>query len=232
MPVTLDRTAQILRDAVATGCVPGLVAAVDHPRHGTGVHVLGDNGAGRPLRRDTIVRIASVTKPVVAVAALALVEDGMLDLDEPVAAWLPEFAAPRVLRHEAAGLDDTVPARRPITLYDLLTYRSGIGMLPRPPAELPVQRATAGLGSDGPPGSYPLPDPTPGPRGSPRCRSSHSPGRAGSTTPPVTCSVSCWPAAAAPTSRRCSPSGCSPRSACATPASRCPSPTGTGSSRC
>ncbi len=83
----------------------------------------------------------------------------MLDLDEPVAAWLPEFAAPRVLRHEAAGLDDTVPARRPITLYDLLTYRCGIGMLPRPPAELPVQRATAGLGSDGPPGSYPLPDP-------------------------------------------------------------------------
>lgn len=159
MPVTLDRTAQILRDAVATGCVPGLVAAVDHPRHGTGVHVLGDDGAGRPLRRDTIVRIASVTKPVVAVAALALVEDGMLDLDEPVGSWLPEFAAPRVLRHEAAGLDDTVPARRPITLYDLLTYRCGIGMLPRPPAELPVQRATAGLGSDGPPGSYPLPDP-------------------------------------------------------------------------
>lgn len=159
MPVTLDRTAQILRDAVATGCVPGLVAAVDHPRHGTGVHVLGDDGAGHPLRRDTIVRIASVTKPVVAVAALALVEDGMLDLDEPVAAWLPEFAAPRVLRHEAAGLDDTVPARRPITLYDLLTYRCGIGMLPRPPAELPVQRATAGLGGDGPPGSYPLPDP-------------------------------------------------------------------------
>nr|WP_308252933.1 serine hydrolase [Pseudonocardia sp. ICBG601] len=71
MPVTLDPTAQILRDAVATGCVPGLVAAVDHPRHGTGVHVLGDDGAGHPLRRDTIVRIASVTKPVVAVAALA-----------------------------------------------------------------------------------------------------------------------------------------------------------------
>ncbi|WP_224390369.1 serine hydrolase [Pseudonocardia sp. ICBG1293] len=159
MPATLDRTAALLHDAVDAGRVPGVVAAVDRPGRGTRIHVLGEDGAGHLLRRDTVVRIASITKPVVAVAALALVEDGLLDLDEPVAAWLPEFAAPRVLRHEAAELDDTVPALRPITLYDLLTYRCGAGMLPRFSFDLPVQHATAGLGSDGPPGSYPLPDP-------------------------------------------------------------------------
>jgi len=161
----LDRSpsgdvARTLQDAVTGGRTPGLLAAVDRPRAGTEVHVLGDDGAGRPLRRDTIVRIASITKPVVAVAALGLVEDGVLDLDAPVATWLPELARPTVLRHEAAELDDTVPARRGITLADLLSYRSGIGMLPRFTADLPVQRAYADarLGSDGPPGRY-LPPP-------------------------------------------------------------------------
>ncbi|BBG01372.1 MULTISPECIES: serine hydrolase domain-containing protein [Pseudonocardia] len=166
MPTELDHipsgeVARTLRDLVGSGRAPGLLAAIDRPRADTEVHVLGDDGAGHPLRRDTVVRIASITKPVVAVAALGLVEDGVLDLDDPLTGWLPELAEPRVLRHEAAELDDTVPARRAITLADLLSYRCGIGMLPRFTADLPVQRAYADarLGSDGPPGRYQPPPP-------------------------------------------------------------------------
>lgn len=159
MPTAPDRTAGVLRRAVDTGQVPGLIAAVDRPGTEPVVHVLGEDGAGRALRRDTIVRIASITKPITAVAALSLAEDGAFDLDEPVARWLPELARPRVLAHEAAGLDDTVPAERAITVADVLSYRCGAGMLPRPSSDLPIQQAYAGLGSDGPPGSYPLPWP-------------------------------------------------------------------------
>ncbi|MEQ3550145.1 serine hydrolase domain-containing protein [Pseudonocardia nematodicida] len=155
-------TTEVLAGAVRKGAVPGLIAAVDRPGRDPELHVLGDDGAtGTPLRRDTIVRIASITKPVVAVAALSLVEEGLLDLDSPVTRWLPELAGPRVLRDEAAELTDTVPARRAITVADLLTFRTGVGMLPRPSFDLPVQRAHADalLGSDGPPGRYPLPAP-------------------------------------------------------------------------
>ncbi|SFN50054.1 CubicO group peptidase, beta-lactamase class C family [Pseudonocardia ammonioxydans] len=159
MPTAPDRTTGVLRRAVDSGQVPGLIAAVDRPGTEPVVHVLGDDDAGRALRRDTIVRIASITKPITAVAALSLAEDGAFDLDEPVARWLPELARPRVLAHEAGGLDDTVPAERAITVADVLSYRCGAGMLPRPSSDLPTQQAYAGLGSDGPPGSYPLPCP-------------------------------------------------------------------------
>ena len=159
MTATFDRSAEPLRRAVERGQVPGLVAAVDRPGAGAEVVVLGDDGAGRPLRRDTIVRIASITKPITSAAALNLVEDGAFELDEPVTRWLPELARPGVLAHEAAELDDTVPAGREITVADVLSYRCGAGMLPRLTSDLPIQRAYAGLGSDGPPGSYPLPPP-------------------------------------------------------------------------
>ncbi len=128
----------------------------------TTVDVRGTTGPdGVPLRRDTIVRIASVSKPIVAAAAMALVEDGVLELDGRVDRWLPELAARRVLRHEGADLDDTVPARRPITVEDLLSFRLGIGVLPVFPAEYPIQLAyaEAALGGDGPPGSQPAPGP-------------------------------------------------------------------------
>ncbi|MBP2369041.1 serine hydrolase domain-containing protein [Pseudonocardia parietis] len=159
MTATLGRSTEPLRRAVERGQVPGLVAAVDRPGAGAEVLVLGDDGAGRPLRRDTVVRIASITKPITAAAALSLAEDGAFDLDEPVTRWLPELARPGVLAHEAAELDDTVPAEREITVADVLSYRCGAGMLPRLTFDLPIQRAYAGLGSDGPPGSYPLPPP-------------------------------------------------------------------------
>lgn len=82
---------------------------------------------GPDMRRDTIFRIASMTKPVTATAVMMLVEEGKLRLDEPVDRLLPELANRGVLRRIDAALDDTVPARRPITVEDLLTFRCGHG---------------------------------------------------------------------------------------------------------
>ena len=85
-------------------------------------------GDGADMRRDTIFRIASMTKPVTATAVMMLVEKGRLRLDEPVDRLLPELANRRVLRQIDAARDDTVPARRPITVEDLLTFRCGLGL--------------------------------------------------------------------------------------------------------
>jgi CubicO group peptidase (beta-lactamase class C family) len=78
------------------------------------------------MEPDTIFRIASMSKPVTSVAALMLVEQGILSLDDPLTKWVPEFAAMRVLRRADGPLDDTYPAPRAITVEDLLTHRSGL----------------------------------------------------------------------------------------------------------
>ena len=74
------------------------------------------------LKRDTILRIASMTKPITAVATMILVEEGKLRLDEPVDRLLPELANRKVLKRADGPLDDTVPANRPITVRDCLTF--------------------------------------------------------------------------------------------------------------
>lgn len=85
-----------------------------------------DREAGEPLARDAIFRIASMTKPITSTAALMLVEEGAIALDEPIVRWAPELAQMRVLRRADGPLDDTEPARRPITFEELLTHRSGL----------------------------------------------------------------------------------------------------------
>jgi CubicO group peptidase (beta-lactamase class C family) len=129
---------------VESGHVPGLVTLVargDDMRVDTiGTPAFTDT---RPLARDAIFRIASLTKPIVAVATMALVEAGTLQLDTPIDGLLPELARRRVLRSVDAELDDTVPARRPITVEDLLTYRLGFGSVMAPPGAYPIQRAEA-----------------------------------------------------------------------------------------
>jgi CubicO group peptidase (beta-lactamase class C family) len=80
-----------------------------------------------PVRRDSIFRLASTTKPITAVAAMTLVEECRLRLDDPLDEWLPELRDGRVLRMIDAPLDDTVAATRPLTLRDLLTFGSGYG---------------------------------------------------------------------------------------------------------
>lgn len=79
-----------------------------------------------PLERDTLFRIASMTKPITATAALMSCQEGRFALDDPITRWAPEFAQMRVLRTPAGPLDQTEPAARPITFADLLTHRSGL----------------------------------------------------------------------------------------------------------
>jgi CubicO group peptidase (beta-lactamase class C family) len=115
--------------AVAEGQVPGAAWRVDRGDEvavgAAGTHTPGGDDAVRP---DAVFRLSSVTKPVVAVAALALVEAGLLDLDGPVDPHLPEPAGPVVLADPADASAGTVPARRPITARDVLTFRLGLGM--------------------------------------------------------------------------------------------------------
>ncbi|MCH9735344.1 MAG: beta-lactamase family protein, partial [Actinomycetia bacterium] len=88
-----------------------------------------DIGAGLPMQRDTIFRIASMTKPVTVAAAMSLIEAGKLTLTDPVATWLPELADTRVLVDPRGRLDHTMPALRHITIEDLMTHRSGLAYM-------------------------------------------------------------------------------------------------------
>ena len=140
---------------VDDGSVPGLAWAVavgDEVRAGAAGLVDPDRGVA--AARGSLFRIASVTKPVVAVAALALVDAGLLALDAPVERWLPELADRRVLLDPAGPFDGpTEPARRPITVEDVLTFRMGLGMdFGAPSWPPPVITAMADLGlAGGPP---------------------------------------------------------------------------------
>ena len=140
----LRRMRDVLSSHVASGAVPGLVALVSRGAD-THVEAIGTMHAGgtEPMRRDTIFRIASMTKPVTAAAAMILVEECRLRLDDPVDEWLPELANRRVLARIDAPLDDTVPADRPITVRDLLTFRFGFGVVLAPPDTYPIQTAMA-----------------------------------------------------------------------------------------
>lgn len=149
----LERMRSVLAGHVDRGDLPGLVAVV---ARGDEAHIeaLGTLrfGGSAPMRRDTIFRIASLTKPIVAVAAMILVEECRLRLDDPIDRWLPELADRRVLRSLASPLEDTVPAVRAITLRDLLTYRMGFGSVMAMPGTYPIQTAIRDLrvGGDGP----------------------------------------------------------------------------------
>ena len=142
----LGRMHDIMAGHVDSGHLPGLVALVS--RHGeVHVDVIGKAAfSGAPMRRDTIFRITSMTKPVTAAAAMILVEECKLRLDDPVDRWLPELADRKVLRAIDANLDDTVPAKRAITLRDLLTFRLGLGMIMVFPDRYPIQKAIAEAG--------------------------------------------------------------------------------------
>jgi CubicO group peptidase (beta-lactamase class C family) len=142
----LGRMHDVMAGHVEAGDMPGMVTLVSR-RGETHVDVIGSMAIdGAPMQRNTIFRITSMTKPVTAVAAMILVEECKLRLDEPVDRWLPELADRRVLRAIDAPLEDTVPAGRAITLRDLLTFRLGYGTIMVFPDRYPVQRAIAGAG--------------------------------------------------------------------------------------
>ena len=85
-----------------------------------------DVEAGLPIERDTLFRIASMTKPITSTAALMLFEEGRFAMNDPIARWAPEFSEMRVLRSPTGPLDQTDPAEQPITFEHLLTHRAGL----------------------------------------------------------------------------------------------------------
>ncbi|MGP4102413.1 serine hydrolase domain-containing protein [Nonomuraea sp. KM90] len=125
----LRRLREVLARYVESGKVPGLVALVNRGGE-THVEALGTmrHDGGAPMRRDTIFRMASTSKPVSMAAAMVLLDECRLRLDDVVEPWLPELADRRVLTRIDGPLDDTVPARRPITVRDVLTSTFGLGM--------------------------------------------------------------------------------------------------------
>ncbi|MFE6161394.1 serine hydrolase domain-containing protein [Streptomyces sp. NPDC056486] len=149
----LRRMRDVLAGHVESGAIPGLVALAGR-RGETHVEALGTHeagGAGSPMRRDTIFRMASTTKPVTTTAVMILVEECRLRLDDPVDQWLPELADRQVLKSIGSPVDDTVPAERPITARDLLTFTNGFGMVVAPPGTYPIQDliAESGIGAFG-----------------------------------------------------------------------------------
>jgi CubicO group peptidase (beta-lactamase class C family) len=138
----LARMRSTMRCHVENGTLPGFVALVQH-RGRLHVETFGTMAfAGHtPMQRNAIFRLASMTKPITAVGAMILVEECRLRLDDPVDEWLPELRDRRVLRRIDGPLDDTVPARRAITLRDLLTFRCGLGEVAFIAPTSPYQKA-------------------------------------------------------------------------------------------
>jgi len=117
----------MLSTYVDDGVLSGVISLMSHAGE-TRVGVLGKAAFDGPaMQRDSLFRVASFTKPIVAAAAMILVDELRLSMDAPVGELLPELAHPVVLRQPDSPVEDTVPAERPITLRDLLTFRHGLG---------------------------------------------------------------------------------------------------------
>lgn len=117
-----------LQGFVDQGALSGIVSLVWRRGEVEQVNALGwrDVAAKAPMQRDTLFRIASMTKPVTSLAALMLIEEGKLKLDDPVTRWIPELSDMQVLKDPTGPVDDTSPAPRDITVEDLMTHRSGL----------------------------------------------------------------------------------------------------------
>lgn len=147
--MALDRNQASIREAVDGGLLSGAVTMVWQRGEVLQVNEVGyrDVEAGLPMCRDTIFRIASMSKPVTTAAAMTLLEEGKLALDDPIERWLPEFAHMQVLDDPEGPLEATHPAQRPITIDDLMTHRSGLayafsvtGAISRAYLRLPVKQ--------------------------------------------------------------------------------------------
>lgn len=150
----LRRLHEAMAGYAERGDMPGIVTMVSR-RGEVQVDTIGTTaiGGNEPIERDAIFRLASLTKPITAAAAMILVDEGRLRLDEPVDRLLPELASRQVLKRLDGPLDDTVPAIRPITVLDVLTFRMGFGIVMSPPDTYPILKAVHALqiGTMGPP---------------------------------------------------------------------------------
>lgn len=155
--MTAQDLAQAIQPFVDSGALPGAVVGTWHGGD-VALEALGATapGGGTAMTTGTPMRISSLTKPVVAALALGLVEDGRLALEDPVDRFVPELADRRVLRRLSGPVTDTVPARRPMTVADLLTMRMGFGFAFEEDCPAVTAAAQAGLGIGPPDPSLPL----------------------------------------------------------------------------
>ncbi|MBI3674985.1 MAG: beta-lactamase family protein [Proteobacteria bacterium] len=124
----LAQIAPAMQAVVEAGDLSGMVTLIWRKGEEIQLNAIGrrDIEAKKPMTRDTLFRIASMTKPITSVAALMLLEEGKLKLSDPISKWLPEFADMRVLHDPAGSLDETYVSPRAITVEDLMTHRSGL----------------------------------------------------------------------------------------------------------
>ena len=124
----LAQIAPALQAVIDAGDLSGFVTLIWRKGEEIQFNALGqrDVEAGAPMTRDTLFRIASMTKPVTTVAALMLLEEGKLKLDDPISKWAPEFANMQVLKSATGPVEDTYPSPREITVEDLMTHRAGL----------------------------------------------------------------------------------------------------------
>jgi CubicO group peptidase (beta-lactamase class C family) len=125
----LARIDKVMQQYVDENQLPGVVALVLRDGQPVYERAVGwsDKEAGRKMTTDTIFRIASQTKAITSVAVLSLVEEGKIGIGDPVSRFIPAFASTKVaVRKEGGGAIDIVPAKRPITIRDLLTHTAGI----------------------------------------------------------------------------------------------------------
>ncbi|MEZ0049688.1 CubicO group peptidase (beta-lactamase class C family) [Mycobacterium sp. MAA66] len=126
--VNLDANTESVNAAIDAGLLAGAVTLVWQDGQVLQAGALGhrDVDARLPMERDTVFRIASMSKPITVAAAMTLVDEGRLALSDPISQWVPELANPRVMTSLTGSLEQTVPVRRPITIDDLMTHRSGL----------------------------------------------------------------------------------------------------------
>lgn len=124
----LARIGSVVQKAIDDKRVAGAVTLVI--RHGEvawfDARGMADREAGRPMTKDAIFRICSMTKPITSTAVMMLYEEGKFLLEDPVSKYLPEFKNPRVLVKPATGPSYTIPATKEITIRDLLRHTSGL----------------------------------------------------------------------------------------------------------
>jgi CubicO group peptidase (beta-lactamase class C family) len=127
-PEALAQIPPALQAIVDAGDVSGFVTLIWRKGEIAQVNTLGhrDVAAGAPMQRDTLFRIASMTKPITSVATLMLMEEGKLRLDDPISKWIPELGSRQVLKDPQGPVDQTYPAPREITVEDLMTHRAGL----------------------------------------------------------------------------------------------------------
>lgn len=155
--MTALQVMEAVRSYIDRGLVPGAVVGVwrDGDLSLAAAGTTRREG-GAPMSADTLVRISSNTKPLLAALAMALADDGVLALEDPVERFVPELSGRRVLRHLGAPLEDTVPVHRLATVEDLLTMRLGFGFVFEQDCPAVGAAASAGLGIGPPDPSVPL----------------------------------------------------------------------------